>query len=287
MKKSTIKIRNSRAGVTTIDIEGTIGVPEEWQFDDPAGRVATYEKFSRTIAAIGRIRTAEIVVNIRSTGGDVGHALMIYDALMESGAAITTRCHGYVASAATIIAQAAGAGRREIASTALYLIHNSIGSCEGNAREVAAGVDLLTKTDERIAAIYASRSGRAPEQFAALMAENNGSGRWLSPDEALAAGLADRIVEGDRVSASSSADPMPAASGPLPANSAEADAVRTEQNLVVDGDRLRIESRAATQRSQDRAQPTEVKPIEDPSLSEGRRSANEIAYQKDAGSFVR
>lgn len=31
-------------------------------------------------------------------------------------------------------------------------------------------------------------------QFAALMAENNGAGRWLSPEEAVAAGLADRVI---------------------------------------------------------------------------------------------
>ena len=39
--KSEIQINNS-AEVCRIDIEGTIGIPEEWQFDDPAARVATY-----------------------------------------------------------------------------------------------------------------------------------------------------------------------------------------------------------------------------------------------------
>ena len=42
--KSEIQIKNS-AGVCRIEIEGTIGVPEEWQFDQPEARVATYEKF--------------------------------------------------------------------------------------------------------------------------------------------------------------------------------------------------------------------------------------------------
>ena len=43
--KSEIQIKNS-AGVCRIEIEGTIGVPEEWQFDQPEARVATYEKLS-------------------------------------------------------------------------------------------------------------------------------------------------------------------------------------------------------------------------------------------------
>ena len=40
--KSEIQINNT-AGVCQIDIEGTIGVPEEWQFEEPDARVATYE----------------------------------------------------------------------------------------------------------------------------------------------------------------------------------------------------------------------------------------------------
>ena len=35
-----IEITNN-ADRSSIDIEGTIGMPEQWQFDDPADRVAT------------------------------------------------------------------------------------------------------------------------------------------------------------------------------------------------------------------------------------------------------
>jgi ATP-dependent protease ClpP protease subunit len=276
MKKSAIRIRNSRSGVTTIDIEGTIGVPEEWQFDDPAGRVATYEKFQNTLAAISRIRDGEIVINIRSTGGDVGDALLIYDALAASEATITTRCHGYVASAATIIAQAAGQGRREISSNALYLVHNSVGSCEGNARDLQQSRELLVKTDERIASIYAARSGRPAEEFAALMAENNGNGRWLSPDEAIDAGLADRMIEGEPVRARR----------PLPANSAAADLMRNSQDIELGRLRHRIAT-LESQNAQLKATPTTLTPREDPAPTEGRHSANDIAYQRDADIFGR
>ncbi len=52
--KSEIQIKNS-AGVCRIEIEGTIGVPEEWQFDQPEARVATYEKFRDTVRRIAGI----------------------------------------------------------------------------------------------------------------------------------------------------------------------------------------------------------------------------------------
>lgn len=193
MMKSEIRIRNS-ADVCYIDIEGNIGVPEEWQFDDPGARVATYERFRAAAARIAALEAAEVVVSIRSTGGDVNDALLIYDALRTLPGRITTRCYGYTASAATLIAQAASEGRREIAAGALYLIHNSECSVEGNVAELEARIGLLRKTDERLAEIYAARSGRPAAEFAALMAENNGSGRWLSPEETVAAGLADRVI---------------------------------------------------------------------------------------------
>ena len=70
--KSEIQIKNS-AGVCRIEIEGTIGVPEEWQFDQPEARVATYEKFRDTVRRIAGIDAPQIVVDIRSTGGFTTH----------------------------------------------------------------------------------------------------------------------------------------------------------------------------------------------------------------------
>lgn len=190
---SVIKIKNE-AESATIDIEGTIGLSEEWQFDNPESRVATYERFRESVAKIADLSSAHIVVNIRSTGGDVNDALLIYEALRATGAHITTRCYGYTASAATIVAQAASEGCREIAPSSLYLIHNSLCSTEGNAEELQAEVDMLRQTDRRLAAIYAERSGRAVEEIEALMSVNGGRGRWLSPDEAIAEGLVDRLI---------------------------------------------------------------------------------------------
>ena len=180
--QSDIQITN-RNDTCFVDIEGVIGVPEEWQFDQPSSRVATYEKFRDSLDRLREIDAPEIVVNIRSTGGDVNDALLIYEALSSLDGHIVTRCYGYTASAATVIAQAASEGCREISAHALYLIHNSICTAEGNAEELATRIDLLRKTDARLAEVYAARSGRTPEEFTLLMAENNGSGRWHSPPD--------------------------------------------------------------------------------------------------------
>ena len=65
-----------------------------------------------------------------------------------------------------------------------YRIANAIVRYRETAGPFARIDDLLRATDERLAALYAARSGGDAEHYAALMAENNGNGRWLSPEEA-------------------------------------------------------------------------------------------------------
>ena len=284
--KSEIQIKNS-AGVCRIEIEGTIGVPEEWQFDQPEARVATYEKFRDTVRRIAGIDAPQIVVDIRSTGGDVNDALLIHDALRSLDAHIITRCYGYTASAATIIAQAASPGCREISANALYLIHTAVCSTEGNAAEIAGKIDLLHQTDARIAAVYASRSGRPAAEFEALMAENNGNGRWLAPEEAVAAGLADKVVEAAEQSAPSLVRNIARGWERLLANIGlrPGPALPADRNVLhFDGEVQALHSRSAVAADEARRQaaPTSTQPREDPSCGDAVRSANERAYAEDA-----
>ncbi|MBQ5718183.1 MAG: ATP-dependent Clp protease proteolytic subunit, partial [Alistipes sp.] len=137
--QNQISIKNE-ASVCLIEIEGTIGVPEEWQFEDPDTRVATYERFRETVQRIAAVEAEEVIVSIRSTGGDVNDALLIHDALRTLKGKVTTRCYGYTASAATIIAQAASEGCRQLSPNALYLIHRATCSTEGNADDLTAQI---------------------------------------------------------------------------------------------------------------------------------------------------
>ncbi len=313
-----IQISNATS-VCHIDIEGVIGVPEAWQFDNPDSRVATYERFREAVRRITEIEAPEVVVEIRSTGGDVNDALLIHDALRSLEARITTRCYGYTASAATIIAQAASEGCREISANALYLIHNAVCATEGNAAELAEKIDLLRQTDARIAAIYAERSGREVAEFETLMAENNGNGRWLSPEEVLAAGLADCLIDDGHNTASrpenraekpceeqhsfakrlshrwqrllSRIGVSSAITPPLTPQTVGED---QRQELPEDRNILHFEEeiRALQRRSPIsadeallRIEPTKTLPREDPSLGKVLFSANEKAYARDAQAF--
>lgn len=292
----TIKIKNE-VDTTIIDIEGTIGVPESWQCDSPETRVTTYERFKESVSRIADISNSTIRVNIRSTGGDVNDAMLIYEALRATGAKITTCCYGYTASAATIVAQAASEGCRLIAPTSLYLIHNSLCSVEGNAEELQAEVDMLRQTDRRIAEVYASRSGRNIEDIATLMAENGGRGRWLSPAEAIAEGLVDALdselvqttepqtlteraksgvvallravgIELGEKQAIGKDEDINYTHSPIPENSADSSEVAFEE-------------------AQHMAKPTSGKPTADPSPMEQNNDPRHKAYESDIRSIKR
>lgn len=277
--ETKIKIRNE-AELCIIDIEGVIGVPEESQFGDDSQRVATYDRFRTMLEQLRAVDAEEVVVNIRSTGGDVNDALLIYEALVALDAKVTTRCYGYTASAATIIAQAASEGCRLISNSALYLIHSSSCCVEGNAADLADRLALLQKTDERISQLYAVRSGGEAEKFAEVMAENGGRGRWLSPDEAVELGLADEIIGGEEVKPHGVVDMVKGWFSPhkeeLPKDinilhAPTSTQVTTSALPLEEGQRHTVASAVAKR--------------EDPSLDEPTLSHNAVAYAEDAKRF--
>ena len=277
-----IKIRNE-ASLCTIDIEGVIGVPEESQFSKSSQSVATYERFREELAKIGDIKATEVVVNIRSTGGDVNDALLIYESLASLDAKIVTRCYGYTASAATIIAQAASEGCREIASSALYLIHLSSGAVEGNASDLAECMDLLAKTDDRIASLYSARSGIEREKFVQLMSENGGRGRWLTPDEVVEMGLADVIIGAEeRNTPSSLIKRVKDWFSQLGAEEKKPAPIEDRNILHTPHALFTATSTIALREGQKRITATSVMEKEDPSLEGVSASPNALAYAEDA-----
>ncbi len=157
--KSEIQITNS-AGVCRIEIEGTIGVPEEWQFDQPSRASPPTKSSATRCGACAGSTPRRSSSNIRSTGGDVNDALLIHDALCSLDAHIITRCYGYTASAAT----SHRTGRiarlpRNLGQRPLPDPHGHL--CRRRQRRRDSGkLDLLRKTDDALAAVYAARSGR-------------------------------------------------------------------------------------------------------------------------------
>ena len=136
-------------------------------------------------------------VMISSLGGSALHALQIRQLFAEHGD-VTVHLHGFVASAATIIAM--GAREIRIGKYALMLVHRCSNWVEKwgqmNAEEIEQAISQLSDEKENletidhvVASIYADRCKKSVEECASLMKD----ARWMTADECVAFGLADSI----------------------------------------------------------------------------------------------
>lgn len=137
-------------------------------------------------------------VYISSLGGDVNSALQIRQLFIEHGN-VTAHLHGFVASAATIVAT--GAKHIKMGEFALFMIHKcSTWQDEWgqmNADDIAAAISRLTSAknaldsiDHVIGSIYAQRTGQSVSTLAEMMKDET----WLTAEEAKQQGFIDDII---------------------------------------------------------------------------------------------
>lgn len=140
-------------------------------------------------------------VLISSLGGSVLHALQIRQLFVDHGD-VTVHLHGFVASAATIIAM--GAREIRIGKYALMLVHRCSNWVDTwgqmNAEKIAQTISQLSDEKENletidhvVACIYADRCKKTVDGCASLMKD----ARWMTADECVAFGLADSIEADD------------------------------------------------------------------------------------------
>ena len=154
---------------------------------------------------LAKVKGKPCDVYISSLGGDVATALQIRQLFAEHSE-VTAHLHGFVASAATIIAT--GCKTVKMGEFALFMIHKCSAWQEQwgqmNADDIAAAIDKLTSAknaldsiDQVIGSIYAQRTGKDVSTLAEMMKEEI----WLSAEEAKAHGFVDEIISEEQPSA--------------------------------------------------------------------------------------
>jgi ATP-dependent protease ClpP protease subunit len=174
-----VRIRNE-AGVTRVDVFDDIG-GGGWFSDGVSA-----SDFANQLAAI----KGNLEVHINSGGGDVFDGITIGNSIRGHKGKVTTVVDGLAASIASVIAQA---GQERVAEPgSMFMIHDAFGCCMGDSAEMAKMADTLDKVSANIASIYADRAGGTPDSWRAQMK----SERWYTAEEAVAAGLADKVGTG-------------------------------------------------------------------------------------------
>lgn len=129
----------------------------------------------------------EIRLHINSPGGEVFEGLAILNALRSHAARVVAVVDGIAASAASVIA--VGADELVMAKNSELMIHDAWGLVVGNAQDMRDMAEKLDHFSNNIASIYAEKTGGTTEDWRAAMVGE----AWYSADEAVEAGLADRV----------------------------------------------------------------------------------------------
>lgn len=133
--------------------------------------------------------TQEIRLHINSPGGEVFEAIAILNQLRNHQARVVTVVDGLAASGASVVAMAGD--ELVMSPNTELMIHDAWGICIGNAEDMRELGTRLDKISNNIADVYARKAGGDVEDWrAAMLAET-----WYSADEAVEAGLADRVQE--------------------------------------------------------------------------------------------
>jgi ATP-dependent Clp protease, protease subunit len=161
---------------------------------DEIGAFGTPAKaFHDELKALGPV--AELTVRINSPGGAVFDGVAIYNALKRHDAAITVWVDGIAASIASVIAMAGD--EIVVPENAMLMLHDPSGLVMGTAADMRAMAEALDRMKAGMVAAYRDKCGRDDAEIEALMAAET----WLSAQEALELGLADRVEAPVRMAA--------------------------------------------------------------------------------------
>lgn len=190
-------------------------------------------------------------VYISSLGGAVIDALQIRQMFVEHGD-VTVHLHGFVASAATIIAM--GAKKIVMGEFALFLMHRCSNWVDTwgqmNAEEIAdaikkleASKNALETIDQTVANIYAARCGKKVKDVAEWMKD----AIWLNADDCKQRGLVDEVCKDEEhpVITNALKGEILACGFPVPENRQEKDADLSLRSFL-EGIRSLFASRSAT-----------------------------------------
>ncbi len=121
--------------------------------------------------------------------------IAIYNALKRHQARVTIWIDGIAASIASMIAMAGD--EVVMPDNAMLVLHDPSGLVADMAADMRAAADALDKMAAAMVAAYRDKSGAGDEEIAALMAAET----WLSAEEAVDLGLADRVEQAVRMAA--------------------------------------------------------------------------------------
>lgn len=143
------------------------------------------EDFVREVNAL---EVDEIHLHVNSPGGAAFDGLAMANVLRNHPAKVTAHVDGLAASAASMVIL--GADDIVMEPGSQLMIHEAWGYASGDSQDMAKTAEVLDKLSQNYATQYAAKAGGTADEWRAAMREES----WYTADEAVEAGLADRVA---------------------------------------------------------------------------------------------
>jgi len=130
---------------------------------------------------------------INSPGGVVTSGLAIYDTMQFINAPVSTIVMGQACSMGSFLAMAGAPGKRFVLPNSRTMIHQPSGGAGGQATDMEIQVKEILKMKQNLTKAYLKHNtaGKTYEEILADMERDF----FLSAEEAVAYGLADKVIE--------------------------------------------------------------------------------------------
>lgn len=169
-------------GKTVITLSGVVGEPM-W-FDDEDG----YFNATKVRKLIGEAK-GDILIRLNSGGGDVFEGIEIFNYLKGLDNHVTIEVTALAGSAASIIAMGANELIMDVGSQ--MMIHRASTFGYGNVKDFEKTAEVLSGIDNSLLDIYKTKVNLPDEEIAEMIDNET----WLSADEAVEKGFADKKQE--------------------------------------------------------------------------------------------
>ena len=133
----------------------------------------------------------DISFYINSPGGSVSAGMAIYDTMQYIKCDVSTICSGMAASMGAFLLAAGAKGKRYALPNSEIMIHQPLGSAEGQATDILIHANHIKRIRSNINTILSEATGKPLEQIEKDTERDN----FMTAKEAAEYGLIDKVID--------------------------------------------------------------------------------------------
>jgi ATP-dependent Clp protease protease subunit len=190
MPLTPIVIEQTSKGERSYDIFSRLLRDRIIMLEGPIGENTSSVLCAQLLFLESQDASKDITLYINSPGGLVTAGMAIYDTMQYVKSDIQTIVVGQACSMGSLLASAGTRGKRLMLPHARHMIHQPLGGASGQATDVEIRANELLRWKRELTEIYHKTTGQDIETLKADMERD----KFMTPEEAVAYGLADRII---------------------------------------------------------------------------------------------